>query len=401
MEGNRRYGGSARNALGFAFACALRFSEQQKKMETVNDDVMMEGGTGDDDDSDEASPAESNTEPNARAGSKPPHFQGENSHRAEISISQDKFEALNDDQMFKNAILFVTQQKILGMEEAKAKAIVYHREPVDDGKNVQVGFASSYIARKIVDGCNLSNNAELKRLVAALGAAGQTQSPYGILYEIEMHKQLSGGGLRMEAFLLGCHEASRKHVTNVQAKQSASLDFKAVLPCNFPGYSLENFCIESDADVEKMYIQPIATNFPTHDSFVLTKASAFFEPLPGKKVCLDGLLVLVGLQITVSGSGDSKDKPSHIVRAQNLTNHLKAIKVALQKRDPSIRLMDDVVTVFISPTESCRKMQFMEVTTQTGGACKQRIPNFGGMAPQYYVVKEDPFIAKTIKHDMS
>ena len=96
---------------------------------------------------------------------------------------------------------------------------------------------------------------------------------------------------------------------------------------------------------------------------------------------------------------DVQDKPSHIVGAQNLTDHLTAIKVVLRKRDPDIRLMDDVVTVFISPTESCRKMQFMEVTTQTGGAYKQRIPNFGGMAPQYYVVKEDPFVAKAIKHD--
>lgn len=400
MEGNRRYGGSARNAFGFADACAIHFSERQKEMETGDDDEMMEGAAAGDDDSDEASPVGSNDEPNARADSEQPHFQGENPYPAEISISQDEFEALDDNQTLKDAILFVTEQKTLGEEEAaKAKAIVYHRVPLNDGKNVQVGFASSYIARKVVDEYNLSNNAELQRLVAALGAAGQTQSPYGVLYEIEMHKMLGGGSSHMDAFLLGCHEASRIHVRNVKAKQTACFGFNAVRQFNFPGHSLENFCFASDADVEKAYIQPIATNFPTHDSFVLMKASTFFEGLPGKNQSLDGLLVLVGLQMTVSGSGDVQDKPSHIVRAQNLTDHLKAIKVVLRKRDPNIRLMDDVVTVFISPTESCRKMQFMEVTTQTGGAYKQRIPNFGGMAPQYYVVKEDPFVAKAIKHD--
>lgn len=72
---------------------------------------------------DEESAEDCNDEPNVKTDSEqvkiPP---------AGISISQDEFEALNDDETFKDAIRLVTEQKVHGHDEAaKAKALAYHR----------------------------------------------------------------------------------------------------------------------------------------------------------------------------------------------------------------------------------------------------------------------------------
>ena len=61
--------------------------------------------------------------------------------------------------------------------------------------------------------------------------------------------------------------------------------------------------------------------------------------------------------------------------------------------------MPTVVTVFIMPTESCRKAQPMPVLTTTGKPLESAIANFRGMAPQYCVVKEDMYIAGLIRDE--
>jgi hypothetical protein len=118
------------------------------------------------------------------------------------------------------------------------------------------------------------------------------------------------------------------------------------------------------------------------------KASVFFDRTPGENSFHDDAWVLVGLQMTVSGSSEARDKPSHFVRGGDFRDHLKTIQGAVLVVDSSVKIID-TVTVFISPTESCRKMKFMDVTTKEGSPLSNAIPLFTGMAPQYYVVQED------------
>jgi hypothetical protein len=160
----------------------------------------------------------------------------------------------------------------------------------------------------------------------------------------------------------------------------------------FPGQSLENFAFEDKSELANVYILPITPNFPTHDAFVLMDAVTFFDRKEDAQSIVDNAWVLVGLQMTVSGSGDASDKPSHVIRGENLRGHLVAIQRAIGAVDASAMIID-IVTVFISPTESCRKMKFMPVTSKEGKPMSNAIGGFEGMAPQYYVVQEDTYIA--------
>ena len=105
-------------------------------------------------------------------------------------------------------------------------------------------------------------------------------------------------------------------------------------------------------------------------------------------------IVLVGLQLTVSGSDEADDKPSHTVVGQHLVEHLEDFRKIAQQQCPGINVLDDVVTVFISPSESCRKMNFMPVLKKDKDRkpLKNATTSFGGTAAQYYAVYEVAFI---------
>jgi hypothetical protein len=74
---------------------------------------------------------------------------------------------------------------------------------------------------------------------------------------------------------------------------------------------------ESDY-VGKVFVLPFCTNFQSHDSFIIVTASELLEPCRGLQPTdkciaenwLVGLHVLVGFQMTISGSGKYKDEPS-------------------------------------------------------------------------------------------
>jgi len=93
------------------------------------------------------------------------------------------------------------------------------------------------------------------------------------------------------------------------------------------------------------------------------------------------------------GSISYQDKPSHTVVGQNLVDHLLAFKNIVQKRQPKIKVLDDIVTVFVSPSESCRKMNFMPVLTKDKKKpLETAIQSFAGTAVQYSTVYEVSYI---------
>ena len=99
--------------------------------------------------------------------------------------------------------------------------------------------------------------------------------------------------------------------------------------------------------------------------------------------------MLVGLQHTVSDSDDARDKPSHAVVGQHLVDHLRAFKHIAQKYQPEIKVLDAFVTIFVSPSESCRKMDFMPVLTKDKKKpLETAIQSFAGTAVQYCTVYE-------------
>eukprot|EP00978_Attheya_sp_CCMP212_P030904 scaffold115092_cov55-Attheya_sp.AAC.3 len=112
-------------------------------------------------------------------------------------------------------------------------------------------------------------------------------------------------------------------------------------------------------------------NFP----WVVLRASTFFEANPASsarefkemQATLIDSVVLVGLQMTViSGSDDTNDKLSHKFRGTHLRDHLASFKSILSASHPRTRVLDDVVSIFISPTETCRKIQCMPVLVASG-----------------------------------
>jgi hypothetical protein len=334
LEGYRRYGGSARNVVNFAERCV----EEEVTKENVGD--------------------------------------------------------LQDDETLTEAVVSMAEKQTMGAhEEARAKALIYHRMPQRDGKGYRIHFASPYIAQKVIDRASLRESRDLAIVVAALGAGGNRQDAYGVLYENEMHKILAvGNSYKATATCLGCYEPNAKKIQDREAKKKVHLSFGNRNVLMFPGQSLENFAFEDKSELANVYILPITPTFPTHDAFVLMDAVTFFDRKEDAQSIVDNAWVLVGLQMTVSGSGDASDKPSHVIRGENLRSHLVAIQRAVGEVDSSAMIID-IVTVFISPTESCRKMKFMPITSKEGKPMANAIGGFEGMAPQYYVVQEDTYIA--------
>jgi hypothetical protein len=316
---------------------------------------------------------------------------------ARARVAEENVEDLDDNNAFKEAIQWTVEKQSIGTEEAaRAKALIYHNTSQKDGEGYSVHFASPYTAQKAIDFASMKGTSELAKVVAALGAESNMQYAYGVLYENEMHKLLAvGNSQTATATRLGCYQPNANKCKDRTAKDEVSLSFGGLGVLCFPGQSLENFVFDDKSELANAYILPITSNFPTHDSFVLMKASVFFDRTPGENSFHDDAWVLVGLQMTVSGSSEARDKPSHVVRGGDLRDHLKAIQGAVLAVDSSAKIID-IVTVFISPTESCRKMKFMDVTTKEGGPMSNAIPLFTGMAPQYYVVQEDTYVASAL-----
>mmetsp|Transcript_1971 Transcript_1971/g.3076 ORF Transcript_1971/g.3076 Transcript_1971/m.3076 type:complete len:106 (+) Transcript_1971:381-698(+) len=101
--------------------------------------------------------------------------------------------------------------------------------------------------------------------------------------------------------------------------------------------------------------------------------------------------------MTVSASDDQKDKPSHTVVGQHLSDHFNAAKAIIAKAQPGLEVLDDVVTIFISPTETCRKTAVMPVLGANRAEMNQAISNFDGMGAQYYLIYEIPFLRELFR----
>ena len=297
----------------------------------------------------------------------------------------------------------IAEMQFSGQEEAtKTRAVLFHRSPV--GTGYKVHFASHYLGQYLMNQVQASNMKALRSVVGALSITTGHQDAYGVLYEEEVHKRLfamPSFAANITVTLLGCHGLSQEVVKHRIAKSEMSLDFARASVVHFPGKSLGNIYLECEDNLFGTYFHPLTPNFPTHDSFVICKASDFFEAYPQSRpkdreameATLTSSVVVVGLQMTVTGSNNAIDKPSHSVQGAQLKNHLKDMKYILGRSHPGIQVLDDLVTIFISPTESCRKMDYMPVLTTTESKLQTAIPNFAGMAPQYYAVLQVPIIA--------
>lgn len=162
--------------------------------------------------------------------------------------------------------------------------------------------------------------------------------------------------------------------------------------------------LKDSDDPLSVYFHPLTSNFPTHDSFIVCIASCFFQANTEstKKVqeqvetALANSVVLVGLQLTVSGSDDATDKPSHSVVGQHLKDHYDDFKKIMQQHHADMNVLEEVMTVFVSPTESCRKMKAMPVLSMEYKPLRNAIPSFAGTAVQYYSVFEVEHIRDSI-----
>lgn len=310
-----------------------------------------------------------------------------------------------DEQMLIDAVDHVANLQDCNQQlQAKSKAIVFASVPAADLKSVTKSIATQHIAKMLASKTRANSKLQVNRLVAALGSSGMQQSAFGVLYEESMHRQLLERPTELRLRYLGHHE---KHVsTNYRQKEDVTLRLPASLRVKVAlGFSLS--AVEwADNDLcDSTYVQPFGPNFPCHDAFVFVKASMFYElnPALDKKQSvllqrhLDESFVLVGLQMTVSGSGHYADKPSHTLRSVHLSNHLTSIKTHF----PDIFL--DVVTIFVSPTKSVRKMRKMPVLKATGDSPTTSSASglTEGLALQYSAVQEDDYVAKLVGDDLS
>lgn len=358
LEGYRRYGGSVRNVLGFA---------RHLKRLNINAEEIM-------------------THP----------------------LSAETTTAVR---------CIVDYQAIYQRERAKAKAMVFHRSPVRgmDAYGYRVHFASTFLGQLVTKSTDYDKVRMLNTVVAALSLSPNKQSAYGTLYEEEFHRVMMDIPSEQTPSTirtlqcLGTYDPSSKKVTGMVPKANITLDFVRADVVHFPGNSLANVQLEGTERWKSTYFHPLASNFPTHDAFIVCDASCFFEVAKDAKLTkqarqqledkLAKSIVLVGLQMTVSGSDDVEDKPSHTIVGQHLVDHLEDFKRIAQQYQADINVLDDVVTVFVSPSESCRKMDFMTVQTKDKTPLQNAIANFKGTAVQYYTVYEVQCIADLMSPD--
>ena len=292
-------------------------------------------------------------------------------------------------------------------ERAKATALVFHQSPFDGGKKCKVHMASSYIAALLMKHVQSNEVKDLRNVVATLSVTDGKQAAHGVLYEEEAHQDFFCRPVNKNHNLrrLGHHppsaDSKQRKTKQLVAKGSIDLKLSRNTVVHFPGKSLENAIhgLADDDNILDIYFHPLSSNFPTHDSFIFCKASELFDvdgsgkadKVAEAKTLLEQQVVLVGLQMTVSKS-DTSDKPSHTVVGEHLKDHLEGAMQIANKIDPSLVVLPDVVTVFLSPTESCRKAVFMPVLYKNGKPLDKAISSFGGVAPQYCTVYEVPLI---------
>ena len=77
------------------------------------------------------------------------------------------------------------------------------------------------------------------------------------------------------------------------------------------------------------------------------------------------------------------------------------MKESIGRSHPELMILNEVVTIFLSPTESCRKMKYMPVLTKEGKELTQCIENVEGIAPQYSAIFEAKMIADLMVRDSS
>ena len=285
--------------------------------------------------------------------------------------------------------------------------MVFHRSPVGGTSGNRIHFASTFVAALVTKATKKDQVKLLNTVVAALSVSGGHQSAYGALYEEEFHRTMMdmplGEKQPRTLQLLGIHKQSSDNVKSMVPKRNPTLDFARTSVLHFPGKSLENASLKSTDDLKSLYLHPLTSNFPTHDSFMVCTASDFFEATSHRDQLhtnsrLADSIVLVGLQQTVSGSDDAEDKPSHTVVGQHLVHHLQAFKKIVQKHQPEIKVLDDLVTVFVSPSESCRKVDFMPVLTRDmKKPLETAIQPFAGTLVQYYTVYEVSLIKELMR----
>jgi len=289
-----------------------------------------------------------------------------------------------------------------------AKAVVFHRSPTDHLGRYRVHFASTYLAEYVTKLSKSDKVQTLKTLAAALSVTTGMQSAYGALYEEEFHRFMfelePTADVRRTLHFLGHHEPSAKKMANMnmKPKQNPILDFARSSVLHFAGKSLANATLKQGDNPLEAYFHPLTSTFPTHDSFIACHANCFFHADPilpndvqqGIEQELSSSIVLVGLQQTVSGSDDVDDKPSHTVVGQHLVDHLEGFKKIVAQLFPDMKVLEEVVTVFVSPSESCRKMKFMPVLTKGHKRLTKAIANFQGSAVQYYTVFEVEGVAE-------
>ncbi|KAG7366052.1 hypothetical protein IV203_028722 [Nitzschia inconspicua] len=341
MEGYRRYGGSARSAL--------RFAEKLRDEKIGKEDIQKQ-------------PLEATTI---------------------------------------EAIAKIAEQQVMGQTEmTKAKSLLFHRTPV--GNSFRIHFSSPYLGHLLMKRVRLEGSKALTTVIAALSVGGGYQDAFGTLYEEEVHKKLyQEASVSKQAILLGCHKPSKKRMKGkIIAKDRVSLELARISILSFPGNSLDVVRLE-DYDPLETYFHPLTSNFPTHDSFIMCQASTFFSATEKDitkkekskiEKSIATSIVLVGLQMTVSGSDKLGDKPSHTVYGSHLANSLKAIKTCIEASGLKVNIFEDVVTIFLSPAESCCKMKYMPVLTAGGKELEQSIVNMEGIAPQYYAICEAKMI---------
>jgi hypothetical protein len=301
---------------------------------------------------------------------------------------------LPDEQDLSDAIDAITEKKsIQGQAYVKAKALVYHRVPNHDMTEGAIVIATDYIRRKLFTGHVTRSKEELGKLITALQATGTHQSPYGDLYESDSHRKLLNMRDPLVLEYLGCHKPNGDG-SLLKPRQRVTLNLNALATNIVLGRSLQN-CGDLGDDPTSKYILPFCTNFPSLDSFVISKASVFYErkpKLPKKKLnTAETLLdchVLVGFQMTVSGSGKFADKPSHTLRGTHFTDHVEGLKSKVSN------LLKDVITVFITPSETSRKISVMPVLRQEGNQALQgSVQKVGeGAVPQYVATVEHEYL---------
>ena len=85
--------------------------------------------------------------------------------------------------------------------------------------------------------------------------------------------------------------------------------------------------------------------------------------------------------------------------AVHLKNAIQEMKKSMGKSHPGLKILDEVVTIFISPKDSCRKMEFMPILTNDKNELTKSMENISGITPQYSAIFEATMIEQLLLRD--